>query len=516
MQRALLIGVVDDDTKRKFGAVPSLDAMADLLRDLGGWSIERLDGSQASRANILEALDQLEKTVGREDSVLFYFSGHGGVVEIADLSPPLGGRLVFYLAAARRVEEFPFQGILDIELSLALGRMDRVCENVTAILDCCYSARIVRGPSWVLYESPAWLRTLAERLPERGCEDLLHPTMHPRIVRLAGASSLGRSFADRSAVGRLTGAFIDVVREAQLRIDRLTWDTLAHRAREQAIARLGCEEQWVTLAGPRQRLLFSRRAAPLSRTVGFVPDECGGGGWIRAGAMQGVRVGDEWGLSELTLDDQLCPRICERVRVTAIDLNRAAVEPIEGMAIRAPYGASAHPCGEVDAARVLLDVAAGCSRAKQPIVAKLMSDRAEHERWRVGDRLCVVVECPSQRDSWFVNVIMIDVAGCLALLDPAEPDGRELWPGRREKIGEHRLRWVEGVARRPHLVHVIVLASRRPIQLGHLVGIPRDRPPRRRARLRGHASQPRPRRGPELSHEWGAVHLPFELDPGEA
>ena len=43
--------------------------------------------------------------------------------EPLDLPPPLGGRPVFYLATTREGEEWSFEGVLDVELSLALTRL---------------------------------------------------------------------------------------------------------------------------------------------------------------------------------------------------------------------------------------------------------------------------------------------------------------------------------------------------------------------------------------------------------
>ncbi|PRP94310.1 hypothetical protein [Enhygromyxa salina] len=617
MRRALLVGVADDHPKQQFRPGPSLDAIERLLEDLGGWTISRIEGARADRTTILAGLVELEAALKREDSALFYFAGHGGIVEIGDLPPPLGGRPVVYLATVRPGTQWRLEGVLDIELSLALARMDLVCTNVCAILDCCYSARMVRGPVTRLPHAPAWLRDLAAVLPEPGsCDLLLHPTSHPNIVRLAASSSLRTSFPDRvdgGHLGRLTRLFTEVVREADLQTERITWDAVAHRVREQAIWRLGCEEQWVSLAGPRQRLLFSRAEAPLPRSVGFVPREHGEGGWIRAGALQGVRVGDEWGLADLTLDDDLRPRWRARMRVTAVDLDRATLEPCDGGAdFSPPPGVSAlllsaaerelvgvdgpaelreaversvrlvsvddaAPPGSLtvlssrgaavevrggarsalfpaDAsglasavermeawahARTLIAVAHSKAGSRPPFslqvdrvlgrgVRPQRLDRSAVVRLHVGDRLRFTIQAGPTPGSWFVTVILIDVAGCPTLLDAAEPDGREILAGDRVTLGVHphrdqqgiELRWPAGVAAdhsRP--ATVIVLASRRPICLGHLVnatpaaGIPRDVPRRPRKRTRGHAPQPRARTGPELSPDWAAVMFRHELDP---
>lgn len=616
MRRALLIGVEDEHPDQRFRPAPSLAAMEVLLGELGDWTITRVEGLSATRENVLAALASLEGAVGPDDTCLLYFVGHGGIVEIRDVGPPLGRRPVFYIAAARPARSWTFEAICDIELSLCLARIDRVCCNVTAILDCCYSARTIRGdPAWPLYESPDWLRDLAEQLRDVDFDDLLSPTSHPRIVRLAASSSLRTTFPEVRAnghLGRLTRLFVEVVREAELRIDRLTWDAVAHRVRERAIWLLGCEEQWVTLSGPRQRLLFSRLEAALPRTVGFVPRETGIGGWIRAGELQGVRVGDEWGLAELVLDDQLRPRWRSRMRVVATDLNRAELEHVIGDD-SAELGTSAHLLCTRRAAKVIVDgpeilkaavarsawlslvggadaaaemlslrdeiiearsaggefaaarfshdergLAAAIQRLEDWTRARLLlaiagaRDGAERSpiavRWgryldrgtrqdmtreamprlHVGDRVHLRIAAMAGSVEWFVCAIGIDVAGRPMLLDASEPDGRELLGGETADIGWHAHRqlqglestWPEGVsADQPRSATIVILASRRPIQLGHLVhgsvddGLPRDMARRTRARARGHLARPRPRTGPEPAYDWAAKLIRYELDP---
>jgi hypothetical protein len=628
MRHALLLGVADETPQQVFRPGPSLDAIAGLLRDLGGWTITRIEGREADRDTILSALESLAAAVEPDDCVLLYCVGHGGVVHIHDLPPPLGGRSVFYLSSFRS-GDWRFEGVLDIELSLLLARVDRICGNVTVLIDSCYSAGLVRGPAWDCHESPTWLRELATRLPDPSdCDALLHPSSHPSIVRLAGSSSQRASYADRlddGDLGRLTSLICEVVREAELRIDRLTWDALAHRVREQAIWRLGCEEQWVSLAGPRSRLRFSTREGPLARTVAFVPRESGDGGWIRAGALQGVQIGEEWTLTELTLDEQLQPRTCARLRVTEVDLNRALLEPIaaepgarssarslapgttalltraatrEAVWVDGPLGdgrgalretversawlsvaerseaAFASMRSNDDAvevtpirdgfagalfvdeqrgrgsaiervddwarARRLLDIADARASTEWGGPLTLIVDhergpgsRAERlaldRRHRVcaGDRVRLTVRCGRTPDGWFVCPILIDVAGRPRLLEGAEPDGRELVAGEIVTLGDNPHRRQQGVelswptdvvADRARPLTIIVLASRRPIALGHLValtgsGIPSDVPRRARTRLRGHRSEPRPQTGPELATDWTAWVLRLELDP---
>ncbi len=615
MKRALLIGVAEVDPTEQFEPGPSLRAMQSLLDELGGWAITRVAGVAASRGAVLAALAKWESEIEPDDVALLYFVGHGGVVEIRDLPPPLGGRPVFYVATARPDANWRFEGVLDVELSLVVARVDGVCANVTVIVDSCYSARTVRGPAWVLERPPAWLRELDTQLDRSDCDALLHPTSHPRVVRLAGSSSLRMSFADPTDEGhlaRLTGLFVDVVRKAGDDLGRLTWDAVAHCVREQAIWRSGCEEQWVSLAGPRQRLVFSRDEAPLPRTVGFVP-QGPGIGWIRAGALQGVELGDEWGLAALTLDEQLQPRWIARMRVTEVDLSRAALTQVDGDDLDAALGASAwlleaetrmrvgvdgpdvlceavarsawlspvvghgdelsatlcradHDRLELQSeddrfapasfradergraqaielaedwarSRRLLAVAGKRADPGAPIRLSLSPARgaatrlqalptSEAARLHVGDRLNLIVRSHA-RASWFVTLVGIDVAGRPTLLDAAEPDGREILAGERYELGELRSArnrgfepsWPVGVdGDRPRRAALILLASRRPIALGHLINDSLERRSNGKARRRPAAtrrllSEPRPRTGPELAPDWCAQVFHYWLDP---
>lgn len=620
MKHALLVGVTDEHPEQRFNPEPSLKLMTELLQELGGWTITPVDGPAASREGIFAALARLEQAVGPGDSCLFYFIGHGGIMEIQDLAPPIGGHPVFYIATARPDARWILAAILDIELSLQLARIERVCGDVSVILDCCYSARATRSPVTVLAgaDTPDWLRHAAEQIDERECDALLSPTSDPRIVRLTAASALRTCFPEAQGdeqLGRLTRLLVETVREAQLRVDRLTWDAVAHRVRERAIWSLGCEEQWVSLAGPRQRLLFSPREAPLPWTVGFVPRASERGGWIRAGELQGVRVGDEWGLAELTLDDELRPRERGRMRVVATDLNRAELEAITAHE-SAPPGTSALLLRARDPATVIVEgpaplaaavagsawlepglgaapalraglrgdglelrepddhhapaefandtrgVAAAIERLEDWARSKVLLAVAESRvatpnppialtlgrycreaaqqvprdlpaastppTLHVGDRIYLRAQRSNTREEWFVNLVEIDVAGRPMLLDASEPDGRELLPGEAITIGwrAHRslqgieLTWPAGApTHQPRLVRVIMLASRRPIQLGHLVHgsperqLPRDIPRQTRTGVRGRRSEPRPQTGPELARDWAAAIIPYVLDP---
>lgn len=318
-KRALLVGVADIHGNQPLQPRASVAVVAQLLQDLGGWMINVVEGTCGTRDTILTALRQLASEVGADDDVFFYFFGHGGVVRFKG-SPLLGSRPYHYIAAARPGPKVRLTGVFDFELSAILAKIDETCKNVSAILDCCHAANIVRSMIPTI-APPAWLVPLApESLTEEG---------HPRIVRLAGSSSMRSGFARKHAdgdLGLLTEGFVEVVREADLQVDRLTWDTVAHRVRERAINARGTEIQWVTLAGPRHRLLFSREFVPLPRSVGFVGGAEAGEGWLRAGLMQGVETGDVWTIAALRIGPDRAPEPVAQARVIEVGLNRARVQ----------------------------------------------------------------------------------------------------------------------------------------------------------------------------------------------
>jgi hypothetical protein len=408
MRHALLVGVPERDAEGHLDRVLGLEAMARLLGDLGGWSITACTGAHATRPRVLEALAAMVSACGPDDACLFYFFGHGGLVRLTGLRGELGRRAVFYLATLRPLGSRERVGVLDVELTDALARLDRACGNVTAIIDCCHAAGMVRDGPIPTVAAPSWVRALDEE--DRAWAHAAEH--HPEVVRLFGSSSLRSAFATQHDEGRhglLTQRLVELVREAGLRCDRLTWDAVVHRAREWVSHRRGTEEQRLVLAGPRERLLFSRRTAPLPRTAAFVPAPTAGRGWIRAGLVQGVRVGDRWGLADLALDEALAPRWLADAEVHAVGLDSAEVI-VTGAAEPPPLGAAAHvqrldarwPVA-VEGLPALADALSG-SGLVQPVAGGAAGVVAQVRRAGGG-------------------------AGAAALLDVLDEDDRPLWVG---------------------------------------------------------------------------------------
>ncbi len=624
MKRALLVGVTNEEPDHPLQPGPSIAAMTALLEDLGGWSITQHMGPEASRESVLRTLEEWTQACGPNDTCLFYFFGHGGVVRFRALSGPFGTRPVFYLATSRPHRPSTFMGLLDVELSSALSGLDRICGNVTAILDCCHAASVVRESEIPTIDPPAWLSELAAGENDR--DHLLAAEGHPRIVRLAAASSLRHAYPRRHAngnLGMLTGAFIDVLRGGDFRCDSMTWDAVAHRVREQVSQEHGTEDQRVVLAGPRQRLVFSRRAVELPRSACFVPSAERGHGWLRVGILQGVEVGDRWGVADLLLNEELEPTMVAEVEVRRVQLDRSEGVLVSNADVDIAVGSSAflrrseerYPvCVEATPSVVQMASRSGLLRVSRASEAEvtvrihnatptsraislfdrdgeeiyrtaelgqvgaaemvaLLEDRARAQRlleslethapsmqrdaplgWKwerchddgrfieilgarspesqprlhVGDHVRIQVshhgDLPPR---WFVCAIDIGAAGRPSLINVREPEGVEVIPsevvyiadrGHRRRCGI-QVRWPEGVPRcQPRAATLLLLASRRPIALGHVVCTPdpddasgfwaqglvnADRDASRGARVKR----------PALSRGWTWKRIDFVLDP---
>jgi hypothetical protein len=542
-KRALLIGVTDDHPDQRLQPKPTLLAMQGLLHELGGWTIEVLEGQAANRDGILAGLDRMIAATGPNDTCLIHYFGHGGVVRFDHVDGPLGDRDVFYLSAARSSARWALHGVLDIELSLAFARLDHICANVSVILDCCKSSRTVRGDNVPVLPALDWLPTLSV---EAAHDELLDVESHPRIVRLAGTTAYQIAYGRRSSegdLGLLTSGFVDVVREAKGRLDRLTWDAVVHRVREAAIRARNGGEQWINLAGPRERLVFAREHAELPRAVAFVPGTTPGVGWLRAGALQGVEVGDEWAITELTLDDDLRRRICAKVRVDAIELTRARViaSSPDCRLETLPVGASAHPITAREPSDVFRRIALGELASPMPnsglslrwgwfdpsMPGRRITATGNDVRLRVGDRVWFELTHRGNVD-WFVSAIELGAHARPQLLNASEPEGMALLPRTTGTLGEraHRheqglvLVWPDDVQREQAIpITVLFLACRRPFELGHLVDHAESELARAMLRREPSGSAIRstgrraPLDGPEPVHEWTWLAIRYWLDP---
>jgi hypothetical protein len=545
-KRAILIGVPGGGINVDL----AVERLTPVLHALG-FTVAQCQGNAATRDGILAALDRLIEISEPGDAALIHYFGHGGRVQFTDHD---SDRVFGYVTCTKSVRGV-FEGVLDIELSDRMTQLDARCGNVTVMLDCCFSGELVRASdaasappvSHRREPAPDWVRSLAlEQAP--GKADLALDS-HPRIVRLCAASPKREGFAAVRGgrnIGRLTEALLDALEEVGDDWPKLCWATIGHRLREHVVDALAMEGQWVALAGPQARRLFSTQTIELPGSVGFLPGDDPGQGWLRAGWQQGVMVGDRWGVLDPCAGEGV--RILAEAEVTKVDRNRAELRllapspsalrlgmPAIVLALHEPMlvagmddsrlGGSAWLRGSSDAetavrregaalviessshprARVIGDGEAIALLEDRARVHVLLRSLATHEpsecplawRWslvdsparplpesgatlRSGDRIRVDLSLPADAPpfNWFVSVLLVDVAGRPRLLNTRMPEGLELAPGDSEVIGVRpgrrgaqglELRWPDAVIADEGPACLLILASRRPIELAHLV-----------------------------------------------
>ena len=149
---ALLVGVgayqhADNKLRNLAGPPEDVRAMAQVLGDRWGFgTITVLQDAEATRANVLQKLDDLVRVTEPGSHVLFYFSGHGTSRQDPKSGLPLphtSGALVAYdsnLGAASKTEDIIDSLIVGSrDLRPRFETLDRKGVYLTAWLDACFS-----------------------------------------------------------------------------------------------------------------------------------------------------------------------------------------------------------------------------------------------------------------------------------------------------------------------------------------------------------------------------------------
>jgi len=152
--QALLIGIGQYSGHQALeGPINDVELMQNILLqndDLRRTDIKVLTDQKATRSNILNALDNIQKSTKRGDKVILYFSGHGTSalnVHIDAGLPSHSGALVPYdIDGASTKKELNQQLILGRrDLRPVLSNLDASGVEVLVIVDACFSGNVVRG-----------------------------------------------------------------------------------------------------------------------------------------------------------------------------------------------------------------------------------------------------------------------------------------------------------------------------------------------------------------------------------
>lgn len=267
VKQALLIGSPVGDLKAVQNDVRE---MFWLLKHYEFPKPEYLFGPDATRQRILDALESLVKRTNKDDCIVVYYTGHGGITERIENAPDNGEawRHQYIIPVDFNCSKpGDFRGILDIELSQYLTQLTKKTKNVTVILDCCHSNRLARGSH---FESDERVKALHPQkyaeviehvrlLRDRGWLESNNPYVEGNkdFVRIAAAAATESAFEHTVSSGRPISALTEILTETlrEARSYRISWQSISHRLRNRMA--LTMPSQHPEIAGPVSRLLFS-------------------------------------------------------------------------------------------------------------------------------------------------------------------------------------------------------------------------------------------------------------------
>ncbi|KAI0445112.1 caspase domain-containing protein [Xylaria telfairii] len=146
---ALLIGC---DHGELHGTKNDVIEMEGILRGLGTHDFKffKLTGCNSTAKEIRATWKKLIEFTKEDDAVVIYYSGHGGRTENNNNPRKEGEPNQFQYLVPHDFDENDspeqWKGILDIEISRWLFDITKKTDNVTYILDCCYSSGLGKGP----------------------------------------------------------------------------------------------------------------------------------------------------------------------------------------------------------------------------------------------------------------------------------------------------------------------------------------------------------------------------------
>lgn len=313
-RRALLIG---SETYGLRGCEADVALMRDVLSGRGFDAIDVRVGSDATRAGVVDGLDELVGSIGQaDDAVVLYYSGHGGRVTRPDFEERQAARasVWFQFVVPVDMEESDtgdFRGLLSEEITWHQRRLTDAFQsigavpNVTTILDCCHSGYMARAietrrKSVDLSEKMFRMRGIRDHAISLAADmEIKGLVTNPHAVRLVACQPEESAYELPSERGGHHGAMTDALASVvqELGDTPVSWATVAELVRRRV--RSLVPEQRPDLEGPADRLLFSDRTMPSNALSISTVD---GDIRIESAAILGVAVDDEFAL--VSVDDE--------------------------------------------------------------------------------------------------------------------------------------------------------------------------------------------------------------------
>ncbi|KAE8150475.1 caspase domain-containing protein [Aspergillus avenaceus] len=255
----------------------------------------------ATRAGIFEAWYNLIEATGPEDTVVIYYSGHGGLVHDRERKQT-GKSWQFQFLVPVDYDQSSaedFRGILDVEISYMLRDTTEKTHNVTIIIDCCHSGRMFRGPDdkdnpvrrkslskVQFHEMSKFLRQMRDKGWFHG---EVFQLGNPYAVRIAAAATAESACEHINARGKWSGALTDALAKAMEETSGfdVSWRTTLVRVSQLVNKR----HQWQhpQVEGPDTRAQFSLQHV---RSGALYLKVEGNRAMLDAGSVVGVRKGN--------------------------------------------------------------------------------------------------------------------------------------------------------------------------------------------------------------------------------
>lgn len=299
-KRALLIGsrTKGRDGKELEGTENDVQIMAVVLKKYG-FEIRRCIGSTATRDGILAAWQALISATSADDAVVIYYSGHGAHVELEPEE-----RDVKYIVPTdmEQSTEDDFRGILDIQMSHMLRDTTEKTCNVTIILDCCFSGRMVRHGIRLVskYRPTTEKHNIRRHVKGLRLDEKLQREQfvegNPYAVRIAAAAPTEEAYEYENRQGKIVGLFTDILAdEMDKTSDKdISWRTTLLHVCDIVLAEFSKPQyngilQHPQAEGPDTRILFSTEEKVSGATRIKIENE---EAILHAGSVTGVREGN--------------------------------------------------------------------------------------------------------------------------------------------------------------------------------------------------------------------------------
>ncbi|RKK67354.1 hypothetical protein BFJ69_g14562 [Fusarium oxysporum] len=288
------------------GPLNDVNKMTKLLKEFG-FDIVQCCDKDATRDGIRTSWQNIIDKSSPGDTVVIYYSGHGGLVETRQnlatedkrvCKSPNQYQFLVPMDFNETTDE-TFKGILDIEIAHLLRDTTNKSTNVTIILDCCHSGRMARDethgdnatPKQLLevqhHDLVKWVETLKQKgyldgeTAVEGNQDAV------RIAASATRETAWEYFKNGQWGGIMTEALVRAMEETKGQ--EISWRTLLIRVRELVHGEF--PQQHPRIEGPDTRVCFELTQKSSEAFLITIEEETA---VLQAGRVAGVREGNKY------------------------------------------------------------------------------------------------------------------------------------------------------------------------------------------------------------------------------